>query len=56
MLAQIEADILSAPKRKQEAMNLCLVQIGIHLPKYTRKCVGLGERLERFEVLQSGVH
>ena len=49
ILKKIEAGILSAPKRKQEAMNLCLVQIGIHFPDFTGKCIALGERLGRFD-------
>ena len=49
ILKKIEAGILSAPKRKQEAMNRCLVEIGIHYPEFTQKCVALGERLGRFD-------
>ena len=49
LLKTIEAGILSAPKRKQEAMNRCLVEIGIHFPEFTQKCVALGERLGRFD-------
>lgn len=41
--------ILVASKRKQEAMNRCLVEIGIHCPEYRRKCLALGERLGRFD-------
>lgn len=49
VLRKIEAEILSAPYRKQEAMNCCLVEIGIHIPAFTRKCIDLGERLGRFD-------
>ena len=49
LLEKIEAEILSAPKRKQEAMNRCLVEIGIHFPEFTQKCLELGERLGRFD-------
>ena len=49
ILKRIEAGILSAPKRKQDAMNRCLVEIGIHFPEFTTKCVALGERLGRFD-------
>ena len=49
ILKQIEAEILPAPYRKQEAMNCCLVEIGIQLPRYTQKCIALGERLGRFD-------
>ena len=41
LFAQHGAEILSAPYRKQEAMNLCLVEIGIHIPAFTRKCIDL---------------
>lgn len=49
LLKRIEAGILAAPKRKQEAMNYCLVTIGLQLPDFTGKCVALGERLGRFD-------
>jgi 3-methyladenine DNA glycosylase AlkD len=49
ILKEIEAEILSAPIRKQEAMNRCLVEIGCHIPEFTQKCVDLGERLGRFD-------
>jgi hypothetical protein len=45
ILKEIEAEILSAPIRKQEAMNRCLGEIGCHIPEFTQKCVDLGERL-----------
>ena len=49
ILKTIEVEILSAPYRKQEAMNCCLVEIGVSIPAYTRKCIDLGERLGRFD-------
>ncbi len=49
LLKKIETKILSAPKRKQESMNRCLVEIGVHMPRFTRKCLDLGERLGRFD-------
>lgn len=49
LLEKIEAEILSAPKRKQEAMNRCLVEIGIHFREFTQKCLDLGQRLGRFD-------
>jgi hypothetical protein len=49
LLAKIEAEILSAPKRKQESMNRCLVEIGTRVPELTDKCIDLGERLGRFD-------
>jgi len=48
-LRKIEAEILSAPKRKQETMNRCLVAIGIHYLNFRIKCVKLGERLGKFD-------
>lgn len=49
ILGKIEAEILSAPKRKQESMNRCLVEIGCRVPGFTQKCLDLGERLGRFD-------
>lgn len=49
ILKKIEDEILSAPKRKQESMNRCLVEIGVHVPGFTKKCVDLGKRLGRFD-------
>lgn len=49
ILETIAAEILSAPRRKQEAMNRCLCEIGIRYPDYTQKCLDLGERLGRFD-------
>jgi len=49
ILRQIEAEILTAPKRKQDAMNRCLVEIGVHFQDYTARCIALGERLGRFD-------
>lgn len=49
ILKKIEAEILCAPYRKQEAMNCCLVDIGVNIPEFTRKCIDLGERLGKFD-------
>jgi 3-methyladenine DNA glycosylase AlkD len=49
VLAKIEAEILAAPLRKQETMNRCLVEIGVHFPEYMQKCIAIGERLGRFD-------
>jgi len=49
ILKKIEAEILSAPYRKQESMNRCLVEIGCRIPEFTEKCIKLGERLGRFD-------
>lgn len=50
LLGKIEAEILSAPRRKQECMNRCLVEIGVHFPAWTQKCIQVGERLGRFDM------
>lgn len=49
ILRQIEAEILHAPLRRQETMNRCLVEIAVHQPHLTRRCLDLGERLGRFD-------
>lgn len=49
LLEKIDAEILNAPQRKQESMNRCLVEIGVHFPEYTQKCLDLGNRLGRFD-------
>lgn len=49
LLTRIQAGILSAPKKKQEVMNRCLVEIAVHLPAWTERCIGLGESLGRFD-------
>lgn len=49
ILKRLETEMLAAPKRKQEAMNRCLVEIAVHVPTLTQKCLALGERLGRFD-------
>jgi hypothetical protein len=49
LLARIEAEILTAPKHKQEAINDCLVEIGIYLADWRSACIALGEKLGRFD-------
>jgi len=49
LLAQIEAEILTTPKPKQEVMNRVLAEIGIQTPNYRQRCIELGERLGRFD-------
>lgn len=49
ILEKIEAEILSAPKHKQESMNRCMVETGCRFPEFTRKCLDLAERLGRFD-------
>jgi hypothetical protein len=39
----------TAPKRKQESMNRCLVEIGTHFPQLTKRCLDIGKRLEVFK-------
>jgi 3-methyladenine DNA glycosylase AlkD len=45
LLAIIEADMKSAPARKQESMNRTLCEIGIRHPEYTDRCAAIGEKL-----------
>lgn len=49
LLKRIESEILAEPKKKQELTNRCLVEIAVHLPAWTRRCIKLGERLGRFD-------
>lgn len=49
LLKLIESSILRAPLRKQEAMNRTLVEIAVHIPKRTKQCIALGEKLGRFD-------
>ncbi len=49
LLERIEAHLLKSPYRLQEAMNRCLVEIGCRVPKLTKKCIAIGERLGRFD-------
>ena len=49
LLQKIEAEVKSAPKRKQDAMNRTLCEIGIRFPEWTQRCVALGERLGRLD-------
>lgn len=46
LLDTIEAQMKSAPKRLQWAMNECLATIGIHYPEYRQRAIEIGERLE----------
>ncbi|MFJ8044830.1 DNA alkylation repair protein [Kitasatospora sp. NPDC096147] len=45
LLDLIEASMKDAPDRLQWAMNHCLAQIGIELPEYRERAIGIGERL-----------
>jgi 3-methyladenine DNA glycosylase AlkD len=49
ILCQIEAEMAAAPKRKQDSMNRCLVEIGTRLPEYTQRCIAIGEKLGRLD-------
>lgn len=45
LLDRIEAEMASAPPAKQEAMNWCLVEIGIHDESRRARALEIGERL-----------
>ena len=45
LLAIIEAGLQNAPEAMQWAMNHALCEIGICYPKYTKRCITLGEIL-----------
>jgi 3-methyladenine DNA glycosylase AlkD len=49
ILSRIEAEMAAAPKRKQDAMNRCLVEIGTRMPDYTERCIAIGEKLGRLD-------
>ncbi|MDB5098030.1 MAG: hypothetical protein JWM80_2451 [Cyanobacteria bacterium RYN_339] len=49
LLAKIEAELPAAPRPKKEAMNMCLVMIGVHHPAYTARAIAAGERLGRWD-------
>ena len=46
LLDQIEAEMKTAPARKQWSMNHCLAEIGIRNPALRARAVDIGERLE----------
>ena len=46
LLDTIEAEMKSAPARKQWEMNSCLAAIGIHHPSLRGRALDIGERLE----------
>ena len=45
ILKKIQDEMKSAPQYKQESMNRCLCEIGIHFPEFTEKCIEIGERV-----------
>ena len=46
LLAEIDADMKTAPDRKQWEMNSTLAAIGIHHPELRAQAIEIGERLE----------
>lgn len=49
LMAKIEAELHAVPRPKKEAMNMCLVMIGVYHPSYTDKAIAAGERLGRWD-------
>lgn len=49
LMATIERELPEAPRPKKEAMNMCLVMIGVYHPAYTDKAIAAGERLGRWD-------
>jgi 3-methyladenine DNA glycosylase AlkD len=49
LMAKIEAELPAADRAKKEAMNMCLLMIGVHHESYTEKAVATGERLGRWD-------
>lgn len=49
LLAKIEAELPAAPRPKKEAMNMCLVMVGVYHPSHMEKAIAAGERLGRWD-------
>jgi len=49
ILAQIEAEVKTAPRYKQESMNRSLVEIAVRVPALRERCIAIGERLGRLD-------
>ena len=49
ILARVEAELPVAPRPKKEAMNHCLVMVGVYHPSHTDKALAAGERLGRWD-------
>ncbi|OAH56653.1 hypothetical protein AWH48_20020 [Domibacillus aminovorans] len=49
LLQEIKSDLKEAPAFKQESMNRCLCEIGIHFPEYMETCIDIGERIGRLD-------
>lgn len=45
LLKRIEAEMASAPSETQWTMNICLVEIGIHIPNHRKRALAIGEKL-----------
>lgn len=49
LLAKVETELPAAPRPKKEAMNMCLVMIGVYHASHTDKAIAAGERLGRWD-------
>lgn len=49
ILQMIETDMKSAPQFKQESMNRALVEIAVHFPDLTQRCIAIGEGLGKLD-------
>ena len=49
IIEKIESELKNAPICRQESMNRCLCEIGIHFKEYTEKCIHIGEGLGRLD-------
>ncbi|WP_089967142.1 DNA alkylation repair protein [Clostridium gasigenes] len=52
IIKKIENEMKDAPRCKQESMNRCLCEIGIHFSEYTQKCIEVGESLGKLDKRQ----
>jgi hypothetical protein len=49
LLAKIEQELPGAPRPKKEAMNHCLVMVGVYHPAMRAQAIAAGERLGRWD-------
>jgi 3-methyladenine DNA glycosylase AlkD len=49
LLAKIERELPAAPRPKKEAMNMCLVMIGVYHASHRDEALAAGERLGRWD-------
>lgn len=49
IIKKIESEIKDAPIYKQQSMNRCLCEIGIHFSEYTESCIEIGERIGKLD-------